>query len=113
MMPGMNQKQMQSMMKRMGIAQQEVEATQVIIKTPTSILYFDNPQVSKVNAMGQQTYQLVGTPREEALSVAADISDEDVQTVASQAEVSADVAKKAIEDANGDLAEAIMNLQKE
>ena len=33
MLPGMNPRKMQQMMKKMGIAQQEVDATEVIIKT--------------------------------------------------------------------------------
>ena len=33
-MPGMNPRMMKQAMKRMGIQQQDIEATEVIIKTP-------------------------------------------------------------------------------
>ena len=48
------------MMKKMGISQQEIDATEVIIKTPEKEIVITNPQVSKVNMMGQQTFQVVG-----------------------------------------------------
>ncbi|HLP80212.1 MAG TPA: NAC domain-containing protein, partial [Acidobacteriota bacterium] len=37
---------MQQMMRRMGINQSEIDATQVIITTPTKRIYIDSPQVS-------------------------------------------------------------------
>ena len=113
MMPGMNQRQMRQMMQKMGMQQQEIDATEVIIRTPEKEIVISSPQVTKVNAMGQETYQIVGEATERSLDVTPDISEEDVQTVVDQAKVSEDVARKAIEDADGDLAEAIMKLQEE
>ena len=111
MIPGMNSHQMRQMMKRMGIAQQEIEATEVIIKTSDKVLVFNNPQVSKVNLMGQETYQVVGTPQEQDVDTKPEIGEEDIKTVAEQANVSEDEARQAIEDANGDLADAIIKLK--
>ena len=75
-------------------------------------LVIKNPQVSKVNMMGQETFQISGEVEERELSTTPDISQEDVKTVMEQAHVSEQEARKAIEDANGDLAEAIITLQK-
>jgi nascent polypeptide-associated complex subunit alpha len=111
MIPGMNQRQMQQMMKQMGIQQVELDAVRVIIETAEERLVFDNPQVSKVNMMGQQTYQIVGTPRKESIDTTPDINDDDIQTVMEQAGVSRAEAYKAITEAKGDLAEAIMKLK--
>ena len=111
MMPGMNPRKMQQMMKKMGIAQVEIDATEVIIKCPDKEIIVTNPQVSKVNAMGQQTFQVVGDISERSLDTTPEINEEDVKTVMEQAEVDEETAKKAIEEAKGDLAEAIMNLQ--
>jgi nascent polypeptide-associated complex subunit alpha len=111
MIPGMNPRKMQQMMKKMGINQSEIEATQVIIKTRETMLVFDEPQVSKVNMMGQETYQIVGTPVEQHLDTSPEIDDEDINAVMDGAGVSEDIAKKAIEESNGDLAEAIINLK--
>ena len=112
MMPGMNPRKMAQMMKRMGIQQVEIDATEVIIKTPEKELIITNPQVSKVNMMGQETLQIVGEIHERELETAPDISEDDVKTVMEQANVSEEKAKAAIEENKGDLAAAIMSLQK-
>lgn len=113
MMPGMNPRMMKQAMKRMGMQQEDIEATRVIIETPEKRIVFDEPHVAKINMMGQATWQLSGESREEALDTTPDISAEDIQTVMEQAGVSEEQAKEAIEAAGGDLAEAIMNLQGE
>jgi nascent polypeptide-associated complex subunit alpha len=112
MMPGMNPRKMAQMMKRMGIQQSEIDATEVVIKTPEKELVITNPQVSKVNMMGQETIQVVGDIHERELETAPEISEDDVKTVMEQAGVSEEQAKAAIEEHNGDLAAAIMSLQK-
>ena len=108
MIPGMNPKMMAKAMKKMGIKQEEIEATEVIIKTPEKDLIIRNPQVSKVNAMGQETFQVVGEVEE---LTPEKFSQEDVKTVMEQASVSEDKAKEALEEAEGDLAQAIISLK--
>ena len=111
MMPGMNPRKMAQMMKKMGIQQVEIPATEVIIKTPDYELVILNPQVSKVNMMGQETLQIVGEIHERALSTEPDINDDDVKTVMDQTGVSEDKARAAIAESKGDLAAAIISLQ--
>ena len=112
MMPGMNPRQMAQAMKRMGIQQVEIDATEVIIKTPDKDLIIENPQVSKVNMMGQNTIQIIGDIIErEKEPEKIEISEDDVKTVVDQTNVSEKEARKAIEESNGDLAEAIMKLK--
>lgn len=110
MFPGVNPRQMQKMMQKMGMQQVELNALKVEITLADKKLVFENPQLSKINMMGQETYQLVGTPVEEAVDSTPDISEEDVQTVVSQTGKSAEEARAAIEEAKGDLAQAIMML---
>ncbi len=110
MFPGMNQRKMNQMMKKMGVSQIEIDATEVIIRTPEKEIVITNPSVSKVNMMGQETYQIAGEEHEQALSSKPDINDDDIKTVMEQAGVDKEAAAKAIEDAEGDLAQAIMNL---
>lgn len=111
MLPGMNPKKMQQLMQKMGMQQVDIPAIEVIIKTPEKEIVITNPKVSKVNVMGQQTFQVVGTINERGRTAEKiDISEEDIKTVADQANVSLDEAKLAIEAADGDLAEAILNL---
>ena len=49
MIPGMNSRKAQQMMKRMGIPQQEIDATEVIIRTAEKEIVIKDPSVSKVN----------------------------------------------------------------
>jgi nascent polypeptide-associated complex subunit alpha len=112
MIPGMNPRQMAQAMKRLGIQQVEIPATEVIIRTADKELVIDNPQVSKVNMMGQETIQVIGTIREREISSVPEISEDDVKTVMDQAGVSEAEAKKAIKENDGDLAAAILSLQK-
>jgi nascent polypeptide-associated complex subunit alpha len=111
MIPGMNPRDMQKAMKRLGIKQEEIPATQVIIKTETSELVINNPQVSKVNMMGQNTFQVVGEAEEHALSAEPDINEEDIKTVMEQTGASEEKAKESIQRNEGDLAKAIMELK--
>jgi len=111
MIPGMNQKAIQQAMKKMGMKQEEIPASEVIIKGPKEII-IKNPHVIKVNMMGQETFQISGEIHEQELSTAPEISEEDVKTVMEQANVDENSAKEAIEKAEGDLAEAILYLTK-
>jgi nascent polypeptide-associated complex subunit alpha len=111
MIPGMNPRKVQAMMKKMGIAQQEIEATEVIIKTPQKEILIQNPQVAKVNMMGQETFQIVGQIEERSLSSEPEINEDDIKTVMEQANCSEDQAKEAIQSAKGDLAQAILELK--
>ncbi|MFT4326029.1 MAG: nascent polypeptide-associated complex protein [Candidatus Woesearchaeota archaeon] len=108
MIPGMNSRQAQQMMRKMGIQQVELDAIEVRIKLADKELVFSQPEVSKVNMMGQETFQIVGTPEEVALSVS--VSEDDIQTVVDQTGVDFDTAKEAIESCDGDLAQAILKL---
>ena len=100
-------------MKRMGIQQVELETKEVIIMLEDKELVFVNPQVAKVNMMGQETFQVIGTPEERALSTEPDISEEDVQTVVDQTCVEKDAALEAIKKHKGDIAAAILDLKGE
>lgn len=115
MIPGMNMnsRQMKQAMKKMGISQDQLEATQVIIRLPDRDLIIDNPEVSKVNMMGQETFQVVGEAREVERDFSVEISEEDIDAVVEQTNVSREDAKLAIEESNGDLASAIMKLSSE
>ena len=114
MIPGMNKKQMKQMerqMKKMGMKMDELQGVQeVIIRFEDKELIIDNPSVSLMNIMGQETYQVEGKAREVELEYEIEIPDEDVEMVANSANVSADEARAALEECKGDLAEAIMKL---
>ena len=114
MIPGMNKKQMKQMerqMKKMGMKMEDLDGVrEVIIRFDDKELIIDNPSVSLMNVMGQETYQIEGKAREIELEYEIEIPDEDVEMVAGTAGVSLDEARQALEECKGDLAEAIMKL---
>lgn len=111
MFPGMNPREMQKAMKRMGIKQEEIEAEEVIIKTPEKDFVIKNPHVSKVNMMGQETIQIVGDITEVNKNEIIEINDDDMATVMEQTNCTKQEALEVLEESNGNLAEAILRLQ--
>ncbi|MEM4239735.1 MAG: nascent polypeptide-associated complex protein [Candidatus Woesearchaeota archaeon] len=106
----MNPKDLAKAMKRLGIQQEELEAHEVIIRLPDKDLVFSDPQVTKVNAMGQLSFQVTGEPEERLREPV--VSEEDVKTVMEQAKVDREKAMAAIKEHKGDLAGAILELTK-
>ena len=108
MFGGMNPKKMQAMMKQMGIAQEEIPASKIIIeKTDGSKTIITNPSVTKIKMQGQETFQIAGEISEEQAEVS--ISEEDIQTIREKTGCSEEQAKESLEK-TGDLAESIMEL---
>ncbi len=101
----MDEKAIKAAMQRMGIQSQDVDAHEVIIRTSSKDIVISNPHVTKVNMMGQLTFQIMGNVTEK---VAAHASEEDVSMVSEQAHVSKEEARKALEESNNDIAAAIM-----
>ena len=107
MMPGgMNPKQMGKMMKQMGIKNEDLDAKEVTITLEDGTkLVFENPSINMIEMQGQKTYTISGAVSEEN-----SIPKDDVKMVAEQASVSEEDAKKALEENDGDIAEAISKL---
>ncbi|WP_433623062.1 nascent polypeptide-associated complex protein [Halomicrococcus sp. NG-SE-24] len=122
---GMNPRKMKQMMKQMGIDVDEVDAEEVVIRTADGEeLVFDAPDVTRMDARGQQTYQIVGDAEtreastdestgaiEESDDSASEIPDADVGIVAQRAGTSEDEAREALEAEGGDLAAAVERLE--
>ena len=80
MFGGIDPKKMQAMMKQMGIAQEEIDASKVIIeKTDNTRLIIENPSVIKIKMQGQESFQITGEAKEE--TSATEISEEDIETI--------------------------------
>src|SRR3989338_10366383 len=101
MFPGMNPREMQKAMKRLGMKQEEIEAEVVIIKTAGKDLIIRNPQVSRVNMMGQETFQVAGDVEEAEIGAKTEINDDDAATVAGQTNCSMEEARNALEESSG------------
>jgi len=114
MIPGgrMDPRQMRRMMKRLGIKTEDIKDVQeIIIRTPTKEYIFKNAEVTAMTVQGQKSFQIVGEPEIREISETGPvIPEEDVELVAEKAGVSKEEARKALEECDGEPAEAIIKL---
>lgn len=110
MMPGrINPRQMNQMMRRLGINVKEIEnVKKVIIQTDNKEYIFENAEVTIMDAQGQKTYQITGKPI--VKEIEDKIKKEDIDLIVEQTGKTIEEAKKALEETNGDIAEAIIKL---
>jgi len=107
---GANPKQMQRMMKQLGVSVEDIEdVEEVIIKTQSKEYLFKNPSVTMMITQGQKTFQVIGEPE----ITESGVSEADIDLISSQTNVSKEAAKKALEECDGNIAEAILKLQSE
>ena len=100
-------------MKKMGINQEEIDAVAVIIRAKDRDIIIRNPSVQKINMSGNASYQVSGEEEVRRLEdEEPQINEDDIKTVSEQAKVTKEDAKAALIEAKGDLAGAILSLQK-
>ena len=111
---GMNPKQLKQMqrtMKQMGMDMHDIKGvSEVVIKFKDKELIIKNPKVNLMNFRGQDTYQITGKVKERKLELELIIPKDDIELVSTQTGASMDDARKALQETDGDLAEAIMRL---
>jgi len=117
-MPNMDPRQMAKLMNQMGIKNVQIPSSKVVIhKEDGSTLVIDNPNVMEITMSGQKSFQITGDVTEGAGDAEAGAisgpSEDDISLVAEQAKTTKEKAKAALEEADGDIAEAIMLLEKE
>ena len=110
----MNPRKMRQMMDQMGIDVTEIDAEEVIIRTNDTEYVFHDADVQRMDAQGQQTYQVVGEPDERPRGdetagddddSGTDVAEQDVEIVAQRADVPESEAREALAE-TGDLAAA-------
>ena len=102
---GMNPKKMASLMKQMGINQEEIDANRVVIERDSGNIVIENPSVLKVNMQGNEMWQISGEAREDE----AGFSEEDIKLDMEKTGKSESDVKRALEETK-DIAEAIVRL---
>lgn len=108
MLGGINPKQMQGMMKKMGISQEEILSEKVIIeKKDGNKIIIEDPSVMQIKMQGQVSFQISGEIKEESREV--EVSSEDVETVVKKTGCTPEKAKETLEKTK-DLAQAILEL---
>jgi nascent polypeptide-associated complex subunit alpha len=127
---GLNPRKMKQMMKQMGIDVTDIDAEEVIIRTEDHDLVFDDAEVTKMDARGQETYQIVGEPTEQAHGELASadaggdagdaddadaddggIPQDDIDIVVARTGAREDEARAALKANDGDLAAAVDQLE--
>ncbi|MEM2939556.1 MAG: nascent polypeptide-associated complex protein [Candidatus Bathyarchaeia archaeon] len=99
------------LMQRMGLSMSPMEVKEVILKTSSKEIIIENPEVAVLEVQGQKIFQITGgNISEKTIERKIMIPEEDVQLVAQQANVSLEEARTALEQTNGDLAQAILLL---
>ena len=112
------------MMKQMGMNMSELsDIKRVILQGDDKEIVIESPSVTSINVQGTKMYQVAGgreTERKITASGAVEaapekeplvLPEEDILLVAQQANVSMEKAKAALENSEGDLAQAIIKLQ--
>ena len=112
MMPGINPKKMQDMMKQLGIVQEEIDAEKVIIEGSDRKIIIENPSVVKVKMQGQTNFQISGDVSEVEKTEQSEQNktEEDIKTIMEKCGCLEEEARLALEKANGDLTEAMISL---
>jgi nascent polypeptide-associated complex subunit alpha len=101
---------MERMMRQMGLKAKELEGVrEVVIKLADREIVLPNAQVTLMEMAGQRTYQVMGEEIERRPELKP--SEEDIKLVMEQAGVSREEALRALKDADGDLAQAILKLK--
>ena len=104
---GMDPKKLQGMMKQLGIKQDEIDASRVVIeKNDGGKLVIDNPSIQEIEMQGQKSFQISGEISEEEEGV----SEDDVKLVMEKTGKEEEEVKKVLEETDGDIAEAIVKL---
>ena len=106
-----NQRQLQQAMKQMGVQQEDIPATEVIIRLPDKELVIANPSVALVKMMGSESFQISGEVQERSLDATPVLSQDDIDTVVAQTGVEPEKAREVLERHNGDIAQAIIELK--
>jgi len=112
----LNPRELRRMLKRMGIQVEElsnVKSVSIVLDNYEIIIR--NPQVSVMTIQGQKIYQVVGG-QEEKIEVRAEegiveevrFSEDDINFVIEQTGVDRDLAIRALKEAGGDIAKAII-----
>ncbi len=112
-MPKLNPRQMNRMMKQLGMSETKIDADEVLIRLRDgSEIKISDPQVSKIKFQGQETFTITGNTEESEGEKKQEVSDEDIKLVVEQTNASENEAREALISSSGDIAKAILEIEK-
>ena len=107
----MDPKALRNMMNKLGIKSSEINAIKVTIDCEDKTITITNPSIMKIEAQGTESFQISGIVSEEQKGVTAEITDDDMEVVMKRSGIyDKEKAREALEQSNGDIAEAILKL---
>ena len=106
MLPNMDPKKMEQLMRQMGINSKQISAKTVIIETEDGRIVISSPSVTEITMQGQKSFQIAGT-----VSFEEAMKEEDIKLVMEQGNCTREQAIDALKKTNGDIAEAILLLK--
>ncbi|MBU5678886.1 MAG: nascent polypeptide-associated complex protein [Candidatus Aenigmatarchaeota archaeon] len=101
-----NKKDVEKIMKKMGMELSEMDAKEVIIKTSDYQIRIENPEVIIANILGKKVYQISGEEKLERLEP----KEEDVKLVMEKTGKDRETVVNKLKELNNDLARAIIEL---
>jgi nascent polypeptide-associated complex subunit alpha len=102
MMPGINPRDLNRIMKQLNAKQ--IDAERVIIKGKEKDIIIENPEVTQMGVGKNLVFQVLGNIVEQSLN------EEDVKLVMEKTGKDKEEARKALEKNKGDIAQTIMEL---
>ncbi len=110
MFPAMDPRALKGMLDKLGIKSSSIASKRVVIECGDKDIVVEEPEVTLIEGQGMRTFQITGRISE-VDRVAVEISDDDVKFVQEQTGADAEAARKALEETQGDMAEAIIRLK--
>ena len=111
MMPNMDPRSLKRMMDSMGMKTMEIPALRVIIEGKNKSFIIDEPNVTMIEMQGNKSFQITGRISEAERDLPPpEITEDDISMVKEKTGATEEAVKKALEETNGNIAEAIMKL---
>ena len=109
MLGSVDPSKIQGMMKKLGISQEDIPVKRVVFEMEDKNLIIEDPSVVRIKMQGQESYQVSGKVYEEEKE---EFTEEDVKLVMEKAKCSEEKARKALKEAKGEIASAIIEASK-
>ncbi|EQD30159.1 nascent polypeptide-associated complex protein [mine drainage metagenome] len=116
MMPGkMNSREVKRMMAQMGIKSVDMtDVKKVVMEAAAKDYVIENPQVMMIEARGEKYLQISGSmkeiPKQAGAAPNVQYNEDDIKLIMDQAKVDRSSAIDALKKADGEVAQAIINL---
>lgn len=113
MMPNVDPRALKKMMDSMGMKTTEINADKVVIEGREKDFVIESPSVTMIEMQGNKSFQIAGIVSEvEKKAQKVEITEDDIKMVAERSGIDdMEKARQALEESNGDIAEAIMKLK--